>query len=181
MESNIRRPYLPLKVEGEAGARFRLLSLALGNYDDPIRITLHTHHLPPNTPEAFRRIAAFLEDIDASLSQAGRTEVVRTARRKLHDLLDALRSTPEFTANFLETQLFRERLNIFDVLKGGLMPLFIRLAPDSSDAVEALSNYITELDAIPRLEYTALSYTWGIKRLLAQSLSTDIGSRSPGI
>jgi hypothetical protein len=167
MESNVRRPYLPLEVEGHVADRFRLLSLAPGNYDDPIRITLHTHHLPPNTPEACRIIAAYLDDIDAGLSQAGGTEVVRTARRSLNDLRDVLRSTSEFAANFLETKLFRERPNILDVLKGGLIPFFIQLVPGSSDAVEALSNYITELDAIPRLGYTALSYTWGMETSLS--------------
>jgi hypothetical protein len=160
MESNLRRPYLPLEVEGHVADRFRLLSLAPGNYDDPIKITLHTHHLPPHTPEACRKIAEYVEDIYAGLSKAGEMEVVRTVREPLKTFLDTLRYVSESKAKPLEIKLFHKLPSVFDPLKD-LMPLFAQLAPDSSDAIEALSNYITELDAIPLLEYTAISYTWG--------------------
>jgi hypothetical protein len=163
MESGIRRPYLPLEVEGHVAGRFRLLSLAPGNYDDPIRITLHIHHLPPNTPEAFRRIAALLEDIDAGLSKADGTEEVRDSRKILNGIRKTLQSESEKPAKALGIEHLRRWL---EWLKDYMFSLTL-LAPNSSDAIEALSDYITDLDAIPRLEYTALSYTWGMETSLS--------------
>jgi hypothetical protein len=163
MDNNTQRPYLPLKVEGEVGERFRLLSLAPGNYDDPIKITLHTHRLVPVAHVACRRMAVYLDDIEAGLSQAGGTEEVRDSRKTLNGIRKTLQSESEGSSKALGAKHLWEWLEWHK----DYMSSLTLLAPNSSNAIAALSDYITEQDAIPHLEYTALSYTWGMKTSLS--------------
>jgi hypothetical protein len=168
MNSNSQGPYLSLKVEGETGDRFRLLSLAPGNYDDPIEITLTTALVAPSTSVVYKRTAEYLQEISAHLSQLDQIRlVVKTicdmVKPSIEVMLFAAEATPTreiFCEDTNHTYLWNSVKHMFST------STIANLAPlprDASDAIDALLGYIEHVDGIPRLEYSAISYTWGTK------------------
>jgi hypothetical protein len=169
MENTTPGPYLPLKVDNGTEDRFRLLSLAPGNYDDPIAIQLSTHVLPPTAHAMCVEISGYMDAIYADLSQAVQAAQVDQTREEVRVLYKLFQTMQAYFQHHIEEGikglLLKSPIDMnktLGIVKEILeLPLLALLLHEPSNAFYALSHYLEEADANPQMNYTALSYTWG--------------------
>jgi hypothetical protein len=148
MANNTPGPYLPLQVENEPGDRFRLLSLAPGNYDDPIELQLSTHVLPPTTHAMCVKVSGYMDAIYSDLSQAVQAAQVDQTREEVRVLYKLFQTIQAYLQGQIEEGSERLFLTssihmneILGMVKEILeLPLLALLLHEPSNAFDALSH-----------------------------------------
>ncbi|KAH7408717.1 heterokaryon incompatibility protein-domain-containing protein [Phaeosphaeria sp. MPI-PUGE-AT-0046c] len=161
-------PYQPLKHDGDAKDRIRLLSLAPGDYDDPIVLTFSTRVLPPardDLTEVVRLIGQDFYLIDVVFAQLAQSWLSPDVLRNLKEFGDNVKRMhkermlqgPPSSDTVQAIQLAKVWL---DIRKGKGLGFFGQAL--GTKTIVALEDFISST-VTEETPYEALSYTWGLE------------------
>lgn len=168
MATTNQSPYQSLEHDGDARDRIRLLSLAPGNYEDPVALIFSTRILPPardDLTEVVRIVAQDFYYIEVAFAELAKSLLHPDVLRNLNSFRNDIQSMhkkrmlrgPPSSDTVEAIQLAKLWL---EIRKGEGLGLLNKLL--GTETIVALEEYLSSTVA-NETPYEALSYAWGIE------------------